>query len=112
MLAKRIRLNIFLSTTPALITVYTLDGQTIFSQTLTQQQTTFCFCCNKQKFAINANFNNQNQTQYFILSENRCQFFNVYFNFNNNQQIVRQNIILLDQNYNLPIKSATLTFQN
>lgn len=108
MFVKKIRINIFSTKIPYKIIIYSLDGEVFVNQLAMQNATTFCVCCKSFRIAIKVEYANQIQTKYFILTNARCQFLNTYFRFQD--LLLRQNFILLDKNYNLPINSAKLSF--
>lgn len=105
---KIIKISVFSSKNPIYLRIYTLDGNLLFYG-FVNNNSTFCVCTCSQKIAVGAQFNGQTQTQYFNLTNYRCQNLSVYFNFNT-QNNATQNFILLDKTYNFPIESATLNF--
>lgn len=110
MVLKKIIFYVFSTRTPIRATIHTLGGEVIYDKILATNQSKICVCCCENKIAINLNYNMQNQTQYYVLTDHKCQFFNVYFNINE-QLTTQQTIFLLDKNYDLPINSAILTFK-
>ena len=109
MINKTIILNIFSTNAPFKITISNPNGIVIFSRTINQNNKKLCICSKFSKITIKATYNTQSQTQYLYLNKCKWQYFNINFIFN--EIDATQNFILLDKNYGLPIKTASLTLK-
>lgn len=105
-----IKICVFVSKTPCKIKIYSLDGKLYQQAIINQNWAEFCICNTAKTIAVLAEWESQTQTAYFKPAKmcHQC----VYFNFKFSQQSsTLQRFVLLDKNYNFPVRSAILNFK-
>ena len=112
MLYKRIKINVFCSKTPCLLTILSCDGKIIKKIKTKTKNTKICICTKERCVKLMAKYGNQIVFHKICVKGRLCQ--NVFVNFafaNIFSQKVFNTIILSDKNYGLPVTIASLNFK-
>lgn len=112
---KIINLIVSSSSVPFNLTILTCNGLFISKKTIASKTTKLCLCTKTCCLKLVANYQNQTLVKRVNLFNVRCQNIVAHFNFftlapTPPPQPQKQNFVLLDKNYNLPISNAVLSF--